>query len=281
MHVSSSHDTAVTQFVETTGIRFAYRRFGSGPKTPIVLTQFFRGNMDNFDPAITDALAAEREVILFDNAGVGSSSGPAKETVDDMAADAAAFIAALGVGPVDLFGHSMGGEVAQLIALTQPDLVRRLILVGTGPRGGEGMAAQRPTTAGLFAQVYQDQNDMWLPIMFSPSERSQAAGRAYLERIRSRPDRDPAVSPETAQAHRRAAGQWGQPTDDHYAYLADIRQPTLIVNGHDDIVIATVNSFLLQQHIPEAYLVLYPDSNHGAHFQYTSHFLAQLGLFLA
>ena len=275
-----THNTVATDFLEAGGIRFAYRRFGSGAKTPIVLTQFFRGTMDNFDPAITDTLAAEREVILFDNAGVGSSSGPAKDTVDDMAADAAAFIAALGLGTVDLFGHSMGGEVAQLVALTRPDLVRRLVLVGTGPRGGEGMAAQRPTTAELFAKVYADQNDMWLPIMFSPSHNGQSGGRDYLERIRTRADRDLPVSIETAQAHRRAAGAWGQPTTDDYAYLADIKQPTLVVNGSDDIVIATVNSYILQQRLPEAYLVLYPDSNHGAHLQYPGHFLSQLQLFL-
>jgi pimeloyl-ACP methyl ester carboxylesterase len=275
-----THNTAPTQFLEADGISFAYRRFGSGAQTPIVLTQYFRGNMDNYDPAVTDALARDREVILFDNAGVGSSSGPAKETVDDMAIDAASFIAALDLGPVDLFGHSMGGEVAQLVALTRPELVRRLVLVGTGPRGGEGMSAQKPTTAALFAKTYDRQDEMWLPIMFSPSEPSQAAGRGYLERIRARTDRDSPVSPETQLSHRKAAGAWGQPNSDNYAYLAEITQPTLVVNGSDDVVIATVNSFILQQHIPNAYLVLYPDSNHGSHFQYTEHFLIELTTFL-
>jgi pimeloyl-ACP methyl ester carboxylesterase len=275
-----THNTAPTQFLDVDGVTFAYRRFGSGTKTPIVLTQYFRGNMDNYDPAITDALAANREVILFDNAGVGSSSGPAKETVDDMAIDAASFIAALGLGQVDLFGHSMGGEVAQLVAHTRPELVRRLVLVGTGPRGGEGMSAQKPTTAALFAKTYERQDEMWLPIMFSPSEQSQAAGRAYLERIRARPDRDPPVSLETQLSHRKAAGAWGRPNADNYAYLAAIAQPTLVVNGNDDIVIATINSFILQQHIPNAYLVLYPDSNHGSHFQYVDLFVDQLTAFL-
>ena len=275
-----THDTVPTQFVETQGIRFAYRRFGSGARTPIVFTQYFRGNMDNFDPAITDALAADREVILFDNAGVGASSGPARDTVDDMAADAAAFIDTLGLDHVDLLGHSMGGEVAQLVAYRRPELVRRLVIVGTGPRGGEGMAAQRPTTAELFARIYDRQDEMWLPIMFSASPDSQAAGRAYLDRIRVRTDRDPVVSGETAQAHRRAAGAWGQPAEGSYDYLADIRMPTLVVNGHDDIVIATVNSFILQQQIPRAQLILYPDSNHGAHFQYPQLFLDHLRLFL-
>lgn len=275
-----THNTAPTQLLDVDGITFAYRRFGSGAQTPIVLTQYFRGNLDNYDPAITDALAVDREVILFDNAGVGSSSGPAKETVDDMAIDAASFIAALGLGQIDLFGHSMGGEVAQLVAFTRPELVRRLVLVGTGPRGGEGMSAQKPTTAALFAKTYERQDEMWLPIMFSPSEQSQTAGRAYLGRIRARPDRDAPVSLETQLSHRRAAGAWGQPNADNYAYLAAITQPALIVNGNDDIVIATINSFILQQHIPNAYLVLYPDSNHGSHFQYTDLFIDQLTTFL-
>ena len=278
--VPHTHNTVPTQFIVANAITFAYRRWGTPEATPIVLTQHFRGNMDNFDPAITDALAAGREVVLFDNAGVGSSSGPAKTTVDEMAADAEAFIDALGLTEIDLMGHSMGGEVAQLVALARPDLVRRLVLVGTGPRGGDGMAAQKPTTAELFAKIYDRQDEMWLPIMFSPSDRSQAAGRRYLDRIRARADRDQPVSQTTLLAHGQAAGTWGQPNDDDFAYLSKISQPTLVVNGHDDIVIATVNSFILQQRIPDAYLLLYPDSNHGAHFQYTDQFLAALTAFL-
>ncbi|HEY0815634.1 MAG TPA: alpha/beta hydrolase [Pseudonocardia sp.] len=277
---SFTHDTVPTQFVEVNRITFAYRRWGAAGKTPIVLTQFFRGTMDNFDPAITNALASGREVVLFDNTGVGSSSGSAKTTVDEMAADAEGFIDALGLRQVDLMGHSMGGEVAQLIASARPDLVRRLVLVGTGPRGGEGMSAQRPETAELFAKTYERQDEMWLPIMFSPSARSQAAGRAYLDRIRARPDRDQPVSEATLLAHRQAAGAWGQPDDTDFAYLTKIAQPTLVVNGHDDIVIATVNSFILQQRISNAYLLLYPDSNHGSHFQYPDQFVGALTAFL-
>src|SRR5260370_10227255 len=236
--------------------------------------------MDNHDPAITDPLAQDREVILFDNRGVAGTNGTARETVDAMARDAVTFIAALGLPVVDLLGHSMGGEVAQSIALQRPTLVRRLILVGTGPRGGEGMAAMKPSTAELFAKQYERENDMWLPIMFAPSERSMAAGHSYLERIRRRPDRDVAVSAEAALAHRTAAGAWGQPNSDGYADLARIASPTLVVNGNNDIVIATVNSFILQQHIPDAKLVLYPDSNHGAHYQCHEDFVAQVRLFL-
>ena len=278
--IALTHDTAPTQFLAAGNIRFAYRRFGGGAQTPIVLTQFFRGNMDNFDPIITDALSGAREVVLFDNTGVGLTTVKAKTTVDEMAADAALFIRALDIGPVDILGHSMGGEVAQMIALTEPDLVRRLILVGTGPRGGEGMAAMKPSTAELFARTYEQQDEMWLPVMFSPSASGQAAGRAYLHRIRARQDRDLPVSPDTATAHRAAASAWGRPIDDDWDYLSRISQPTLVVNGSNDVVIATVNSYILQQHMPDAYLLLYPDSNHGPHFQYPTHFLAQLDVFL-
>jgi pimeloyl-ACP methyl ester carboxylesterase len=277
---AATHNTTPTRFVETNGIRFAYRRFGSGPKTPVVLTQHFRGNMDNFDPAITDALAADREVILFDNTGVGASTGPAKETVDQMAEDAAAFIGTLGLDQLDLIGHSMGGEVAQLVALNQAQMIRRLVLVGTGPRGGAGMNQRRPDTAEYFAAVIEPQDEMWLPIMFSLSGSGQAAGRAWLDRIRERADRDEPVSPETLKAHSQAAGAWGKPDNSDFGYLRSITQPTLVVNGSEDIVIATVNSYILQQHIPNASLILYPDSNHGSHFQYPELFTRHLKTFL-
>ena len=276
-----THDTAPTQYLETGGIRFAYRRFGRAGGVPLVFFNHFRGNLDTFDPAITDAFAADREVVLFDNAGVGQSTGPARETVAGIAQDAGSFLDALGLDQLDLLGHSMGGEWAQLVALDRPGRVRRLILVGTGPRGGEGMSAQRPSTAALFAKQYERQDEMWLPIFFSPSPASQAAGRRYLARIRERQqDRDTAVPAETALAHRAAASEWGQPAPDGQAYLEKITQPVLVVNGSNDIVIATVNSFILQQRLPNAQLIVYPDSGHGAHFQYPELFVQQARLFL-
>jgi pimeloyl-ACP methyl ester carboxylesterase len=212
-----THNTAPTRFVERDGTRFAYRRFGHPIGTPIVLLQHFMGNLDNYDPAITDALAAGREVILTDNAGVGLSTGQAPETVAEMARDAASLIDALGLEHVDLFGFSMGGYVAQQITIDQPDLVRRLLLVGTGPRGGERMDGLAPDVAPLFGKVHDPQDLMWLPIFFSPSEASQAAGRRFLERIRARTeDRDVAVSQATVAAHAAAARQsWGGATPAH------------------------------------------------------------------
>jgi pimeloyl-ACP methyl ester carboxylesterase len=267
-------DSAPTRFVEVDRVRrFAYRRFGNPVGTPIVLLQHFMGNLDNYDPAISDALATGREVILTDNAGVGLSTGVAPETVVGMASDAASLIDALGLEQVDLFGFSMGGYVAQQIAVDRPELVRRLLLVGTGPRGGEGMDELAPEVAPLFGTVYEPQDLMWLPIFFSPSEESQAAGRRLLERIRARHDgRDVPVSEATVAAHSAAARDWGAATAGSFDYLEGIPQPALVVNGSNDIVVPTVNSYILQQKLPNAELILFPDSNHGSHFQFTELF---------
>jgi pimeloyl-ACP methyl ester carboxylesterase len=268
-----THDTAPTRFVDADGIRFAYRRFGNPIGTPIVLLQHFMGNLDNYDPAITDALAQGREVILTDNAAVGLSTGVAPETVAGMARDAASLIDALGLGRVDLFGFSMGGFVAQQIVIDRPELVRRLILVGTGPRGGDGMGQLAPDTAPLFGKVYDPQDLMWLPIFFSPSKASQATGRRFLERIRARTeDRDAPVSEATVAAHSAAAQEWGAAAPGSFDYLKGITHPVLVVNGSNDIVVPTINSYILQQNLANAELILFPDSNHGSHFQFTEPF---------
>jgi pimeloyl-ACP methyl ester carboxylesterase len=268
-----THNNAPTRFVEADGIRFAYRRFGNPIGTPIVLLQHFMGNLDNYDPAISDALAAGREVILTDNAGVGLSTGQAPDSVTGMARHAASLIDALDLDHVDLFGFSMGGQVAQRIAFDRPELVRRLILVGTGPRGGERMAQLAPDVAPLFGQVYDPPDLMWLPIFFSPSRASQAAGRRFLQRIRERTeDRDTPVSEATVAAHAAAAREWGAPTPGSIDCLGGIPHPTLVVNGSDDVVIPTINSYILQQNLPNAELILFPDSNHGSHFQFTERF---------
>jgi pimeloyl-ACP methyl ester carboxylesterase len=274
--VSSSrltHDTAPTRFVDADGIRFAYRRFGNPIGIPIVLLQHFMGNLDNYDPAITDELAEGREVILTDNAGVGLSTGAAPETVAGMARAATSLIGALGLEHVDLFGFSMGGYVAQQIAFDRPELVRRLVLVGTGPRGGDGMGHLAPDTAPLFGTVYDPQDLMWLPIFFSPSEASQATGRRFLERIRARTvDRDAPVSEAAVAAHSAAAREWGAAAPASFNYLKEITRPALVVNGSNDIVVPTINSYILQQNLADAELILFPDSNHGSHFQFTEPF---------
>ena len=189
-----THDTAPTQYVDAGGTRFAYRRFGIPGRPPLVFFQHFMGTLDDHDPALGDAFASDREVILFNNTGVASSSGTVPDTIEAMARDAITFTGALGLNTVDLVGHSMGGLVAQEVALARPDLVRRLVLVGTGPRGGEGIGALPAWVAELFTRKYERQEDMWLPILFAPTETSQAAGRAYVERIVARADRDVPVS---------------------------------------------------------------------------------------
>jgi pimeloyl-ACP methyl ester carboxylesterase len=268
-----THNTVPTEFIEADGTRFAYRRFGDPTGSPMVLLQHFMGNLDNYDPVITDALAMGREVILTDNAGVGLSTSEAPKTVAGMARDAASLIDALRLEHVDVFGFSMGGFVAQQIAVDRPELVRRLVLVGTGPRGGDGMDHLAPDVAPLFGTVYQPQDLMWLPIFFSPSEASQAAGRYFLERIRARTeDRDVSVSEATVAAHQAAAREWGEAAPDSFDYLNGIPHPVLVVNGSHDLVVPTINSYILQQNLPNAELILFPDSNHGSHFQFTELF---------
>jgi pimeloyl-ACP methyl ester carboxylesterase len=278
---SSLATAAPTQFLEAGGIRFAYRRFGTPGAPPLVFTHHFMGNLENFDPAITDALAPGREIILFDNAGVGRTTGTAPDTIDGMAAGAISFIDALGLTTVDVLGHSMGGETAQLIALNRPDLVRRLVLVGTGPRGGFSIARQPASTGPLFSKRDELGDDMWLPILFSPSKESQAAGRAFVARIQARTqDRDIPVSAGTIAAYRAAANGWGSAPPDDFAYLSHIAQPALVVNGSNDIVIPTINSYQLYRHLPDAELWLLPDSGHGAHFQYPGRFVRRVIDFL-
>jgi pimeloyl-ACP methyl ester carboxylesterase len=246
----------------------------------MVFFQHFMGTLDDHDPALSDAFAGDREVILFDNAGVASSSGTVPGTIEAMAHDAITFIDALGLMTIDLVGHSMGGLVAQEVALARPELVRRLVLVGTGPRGGEGIGALPAWVAELFTRKYERQEDMWLPILFAPTQTSQAAGRAYVERIVARADRDAPVSDQSIAAQRAAIAAYGAAKDPSYAHLKGFELPVLVVNGSDDIVIPTINSYILQQFLPNAELILYPDASHGAHFQYPELFVRHARIFL-
>jgi pimeloyl-ACP methyl ester carboxylesterase len=277
-----THQTAPTQFVEAHGIRFAYRRFGSPGSVPLVLNQHFTGTMDHWDPAVTDGLAKDREVILFDNAGISSSSGNVPATFEEMGANAVAFIKALGLKRVDVLGFSIGGFVAQEIALQAPDLVRKLVLVGTGPRGGQNMATLTPEAQQIFGATYAIPEEIWLKVHFTPSAASQAAGRRFLERFRARvKDRDPEVNEKVAPAQIEAIGKWGVQREGSYEYLKRITQPTLVVNGDHDVIIYTINSYILQQNVPNAQLILYPDASHGSQYQYPERFVAHVAMFLA
>jgi pimeloyl-ACP methyl ester carboxylesterase len=272
-----THQTAPTQFVEPNGIRFAYRRFGNPQGVPIVLNQHFKGSMDYWDPAVTDGLAQTREVILFDNAGIAASSGEVPPSVPQMGANAITFIRALGLSKVDVLGFSIGGMVAQEIALQAQELMRKLILVGTGPRGADMSTSK---SAEIFADTYDLPEHLWLAVHFSPSDASQAAGLAFLERKLRRTDRDAEVTDEAAARQREAIGNYiagGESVQDH---LKDLRLPTLIVQGSNDVIIPTMNSYILQQKLPNAQLILYPDANHGSFYQYPELFVKHARLFL-
>src|SRR5258708_7419501 len=277
-----SHQTAPTQFVEANGIRFAYRRFGNAAGMPLVFNQHFTGTMDHWDPAVTDGFAKDREVILFNNAGVSSSSGEVPTRIEKMGANAVTFIKALGLTKVDVLGFSIGGFVAQEIALQAPDLVRRLVLVGTGPRGGEGMATLTPEAQEIFGATYDEPDHLWLRVHFTKSEKSQAAGREFLKRFRLRAEnRDPEVNEKVAPAQIEAIGKWGAPQEKPFDYLKSIRQPALVVNGGKDVIVYSLNSFILHPHLPNAQLILYPDANHGSQYQYPKRFVQHVSLFLS
>ena len=276
-----THQTARTQFVEANGIRFAYRRFGKTGGVPLVFNQHFIGTMDHWDPAVTDGFAKDREVILFDNAGVSSSSGEVPGTFAEMGANAIAFIKALGLKQVDVLGFSIGGLVAQEITLQAPDFVRHLVLVGTGPRSGESMDTGTPEGKQIFGATYQHPDDLWLSVHFTPSAVSQAAGRAFLRRFRLRSkDRDPEVTEKAALAQRAAIAKWGANREHAWDYLKQIKQPTLVVNGSNDVIIYTINSYILQQNLPNAQLIIYPNSSHGSLYQYPELFVRHVSMFL-
>ena len=277
-----THQSAPTQFVEANGVRFAYRRFGKTGGVPLVFNQHFIGTMDHWDPAVTDGFAKDREVILFDNAGVSSSSGDVPGSVREMGANAIAFIKALGLKQVDVLGLSIGGFVAQEIILQAPDLVRRLVLVGTGPRSGESMDTGTPEGKQIFGATYGHPDDLWLGVHFTPSEVSQAAGRKFLQRFRLRAkNRDPEVTEKAVLAQRTAIAEWSAKREHAWDYLKEIKQPTLVDNGSDDVIIYTINSYILQQNLPNAQLIIYPDSAHGSLYQYPELFVRHVSTFLS
>lgn len=274
---NESHETARTQFVEVGGARFAYRRFGRPSPAPLLFLNYFAANMDDWDPKVTNGFAAEREIILFDNAGVGCSTGETPSNVRAMTKDCVEFIRALGLKMLDVVGFSLGGMIAQQLAFEHPEPVRRMILLGTGPRGGEGM-----TFTELSLDELKDPVALLMNSFFTTSEKGVAAGRAYLERLKLRvAERDALVSMKSAGAQLQAIREWGAvPTRDRFAMLSQIRQQTLIVHGNKDIVVIPVNAFLLEQHLPDAQLLMYPDASHGSHSQYAESFLDYAGRFL-
>jgi len=277
----SSQYTAPNLFIDApNGTTYAYRRFGKAGAPPVVFLQHFRGNLDNWDPALVDDIAAKREVILIDNSGVGLSTGGASRTVRGLARDTLEFVDALGLEEIDLFGFSTGGFVAQELVLLRPRLVRRLILAGTGPQGGRGFHRWKEQIAEHAYKDVQSGEDV-LYLFFSATETSQAKGEEFVGRIFTRQqDRDELPGLAVRDAQAEAISDWGIPDMGKLARLAGITQPTLVANGDNDIMVPTVNSFLLAGHIPDAELIIYPDSGHGFLFQYPAQFAAEVNAFL-
>jgi pimeloyl-ACP methyl ester carboxylesterase len=274
---SYSHETAPTRFVEADGIRFAYRRFGKSGELPLLFLQYFNANMDDWDPSVTNGFALDRDVILFDNAGIGSSGGETPSTILEMTRHVLVFCRALELKEIDALGFSLGGMIVQQLAHDYPKLLRRIMLLGTGPRGGEGM-----TFTELSAEEKADPIRFLLSAFFAPTEISQTAGKAFLERLQwRRDDRDLPVSKKSAEGQLNAIREWGAiPPDNRYAMLEKIKHKVLIVHGNKDIVVQPINALILTERLPDAQLVIYSDSSHGAQYQNASLFLKHANLFL-
>src|SRR6516164_751274 len=281
--MTSSNVTAVTKFIEVGEQRYAYRRFGGGSGLPLLLLQHFTGTLDNWDPAVTDPLALGREVILFDNAGIGRSTGSVPKTIAGMAQHAFAFLDALRLTRCDVLGYSLGGMIAQQMALDRPTIFRRMILVGTAPRGGEDiMHLEKPSLARPLQDPTNRGYAVLKKIFFTPTDSGQAAGQAFIERLAQRKsDLEPPSGPKVAQAQIAAFRDWERFEGERFGNLKGIRHPTFVVNGVHDEMIPVFNSYWLAENLPNAVLLTYPDAGHGSLFQYHESFVRHAAAFLA
>ncbi|MDB5422004.1 MAG: alpha/beta hydrolase [Brevundimonas sp.] len=271
---------AETRFLEVDGVRYAYRVIGPDGGVPVVFMQRFRGTMDEWDPAFVDVVASQRRVILFDNVGVARTNGTSPPRLADWADNAAAFIKALGYGQVDVLGFSIGGYMAQELTLRRPDLVRRLVLAGSGAGYVEGSNVPAAAIA-VATRPINDASD-FLYLFFKDTPTSQAAGRDHLARLNTRRDAfQERVSAGSWQAMLSAASDVSTPETSLLTRASQIHQPVLIANGDEDIMIPTYQSYALAQVIPNARLIIYPDSGHAFLFQYPRLFGEEVVRFLA
>ena len=267
----TSYTNAPTRTVTADGVTFAYRELGPRSGVPVVFLTHLAAVLDNWDPRVVDGIAAKHRVITFDNRGVGASTGSTPTTIEEMAKDAVTFIRALGLEQVDILSFSMGGMIAQVIARTEPQLIRRLILAGTGPAGGEGI--KNVTRISHFDTVralltLQDPKQF---LFFTRTANGRRAGKEFLARLKERTqDRDKAISLISYFSQLKAIHRWGlaRPQD-----LSVIQQPVLVANGDDDRMVPTQNSADMARRLPNAGLVIYPDAGHGGIFQFHEQFV--------
>jgi len=274
-----THKDAATQAVSVDGVDFVYRQLGPEGGVPILFLNHLAAVLDNWDPRVVDGLAARHRVITFDNRGVGASGGPTPDTIEAMAHDVVAFIRALGLGQVDLLGLSMGGFIAQVIAQQEPWLVRKIILAGTGPAGGEGIDKVTALTLQDMARgalTFQDAKQF---LFFTGTANGREAGREFLQRLKERKEgRDKPISLRAFRAQLKAIHRWGrqQPTD-----LSTIPHPVLVANGESDRMVPSRNTIALAERLSNSELIpLYPDAGHGGIFQYHEQFVRKALEFL-
>jgi len=276
--VITSYKNAQTRTITAGGVDYAYRELGQKTGTPVIFFTHLAANLDNWDPRVVDGIAAKHRVITFDNRGVGASTGTVPDTIEAMAKDAVTFIRALGFDQVDILSFSLGGMIAQVIALEEPGLVRKLILTGTGPAGGEGI--QKVTAISNLDVIratltFQDPKTF---LFFTRTPNGKRSAKQFLARLKERTEkRDKAISLSGYRAQLKAIHRWGlqQPAD-----LSVIRQPTLVANGDSDRMVPTKNTVDLNRRLPNSELVIYPDAGHGGIFQHHREFVATAVEFL-
>jgi pimeloyl-ACP methyl ester carboxylesterase len=267
-----------TRRLSAGGVEFAYRQLGPDTGVPVVFLTHLAAVLDNWDPRVVDGIAAQHRVITFDNRGVGASTGSTPATIEEMARDAVTFIRALGFDQVDLFGFSMGGMIAQVIAQEEPRLVRKMILAGTGPAGGDGIdkvtrISYLDTARGLLTR--RDPKEF---LFFTRTPNGRGAAKEFLARLEERTsDRDKAISLRSFRAQLKAIHRWGQQNP---ADLASVHQPVLVMNGESDKMVPTKNTVDLDRRLPNSQLVLYPDAGHGGVFQFHEDFVKRALEFL-
>ena len=277
---TSYTDVATQQVAAENGIVYAFRDLGDGD-VPLVLLQHFRGSLDNWDPALVDALASDRRVVPFNNVGVASTTGATPSTIEAMARDAIAFVEAMRLERVDLLGFSIGSFVAQEIALIRPDLLRRVVLASSAPQGAAGMHGWAPDVSGAVGRP-ETSPEGSISVFFAPTDTSRDSGRQAAARIFGRTtNRDEPTSWQTRQAQYDAVCAWGIPNHSLLQRVAAIALPVLVANGDSDPMILPRYSYLLAGLLPDARLTIYPDSAHGFLFQHHERFAADVNAFLS